>query len=97
MFGRVPQSILDDEGAHLMTTHQNSLELQNLHRVSENAYKQYLKSRPNPSPESFRRVKCTALSGMAVHPLLGQYDMKMTHGEYCISEECEHHLTKGLI
>lgn len=77
VFGRVPQSILDDEGAHLMTTHQNSLELQNLHRVSENAYKQYLKSRPNPSPESFRRVKCTALSGMAVHPLLGSGLEKM--------------------
>ncbi|XP_071322539.1 ATP-dependent RNA helicase DDX54 [Trachinotus anak] len=71
MFGRVPQSILDDEGSHLITAHENSLDLQNLHRVSENAYKQYLKSRPNPSPESIRRVKITDLSNMAVHPLLG--------------------------
>lgn len=71
VFGRVPQNVLDDEGAHLITTHENSSELQNLHRVSENAYKQYLKSRPNPSPESIRRVKCTDLSCMAVHPLLG--------------------------
>uniref|UniRef100_A0A665VZP1 ATP-dependent RNA helicase DDX54 n=1 Tax=Echeneis naucrates TaxID=173247 RepID=A0A665VZP1_ECHNA len=72
VFGRVPQSILDDEGSHLVTSHENSLDLQNLHRVSENAYKQYLKSRPNPSPESIRRVKNTDLSVMAVHPLLGQ-------------------------
>ncbi|KAJ8286821.1 hypothetical protein GJAV_G00043670 [Gymnothorax javanicus] len=71
VFGRVPQSILDDEEALLITAHQNSLDLQNLHRVSENAYKQYLKSRPNPSPESIKRVKNTELSIMAVHPLLG--------------------------
>ncbi|KAM9841081.1 ATP-dependent RNA helicase DDX54 [Aulostomus maculatus] len=71
VFGRVPQSILDDEGSSLITAHENSLDLQNLHRVSENAYKQYLKSRPNPSPESIRRVKNTDVSCMAVHPLLG--------------------------
>lgn len=73
VFGRVPQSILDDESSHLITAHENSLDLQNLHRVSENAYKQYLKSRPNPSPESIRRVKSTDMSCMAVHPLLGQF------------------------
>uniref|UniRef100_A0AAX7VBY2 RNA helicase n=1 Tax=Astatotilapia calliptera TaxID=8154 RepID=A0AAX7VBY2_ASTCA len=71
VFGRVPQSILDDESAHLITSHENSLDLQNLLRVSENAYKQYLKSRPNPSPESIRRVKNTDVSSMGVHPVLG--------------------------
>ncbi|XP_042365050.1 ATP-dependent RNA helicase DDX54 [Plectropomus leopardus] len=71
VFGRVPQSILDDESSHLITAHENSLDLHNLHHVSENAYKQYLKSRPNPSPESIRRVKSTDLSTMGVHPLLG--------------------------
>ncbi|XP_018540744.1 ATP-dependent RNA helicase DDX54 [Lates calcarifer] len=77
VFGRVPQSILDDEGSHLITAHENSLDLQNHRRVSENAYKQYLKSRPNPSPESIRRVKNTDLSNMAVHPLLGSGLEKM--------------------
>ncbi|XP_040014287.1 ATP-dependent RNA helicase DDX54 [Xiphias gladius] len=77
VFGRVPQSILDDEGAHLITAHENSMDLKNLHRISENAYKQYLKSRPNPSPESIRRVKNTDLSSMAVHPLLGSGLEKM--------------------
>ncbi|XP_041826565.1 ATP-dependent RNA helicase DDX54 [Melanotaenia boesemani] len=71
VFGKVPQSILDDEGSHLITAYENSLDLQNLRRVAENAYKQYLKSRPNPSPESIRRVKNTDLSSMGVHPLLG--------------------------
>ncbi|KAG9281887.1 ATP-dependent RNA helicase DDX54 [Astyanax mexicanus] len=71
VMGRVPQSILDDEEAHLFTTHDNSQDLQTLKRISENAYKQYLKSRPNPSPESIKRVKSTDLSSIAVHPLLG--------------------------
>uniref|UniRef100_A0AAR2LIQ3 RNA helicase n=1 Tax=Pygocentrus nattereri TaxID=42514 RepID=A0AAR2LIQ3_PYGNA len=71
VFGRVPQSILDDEEAHLLISHENSLDLQNLKRVSENAYKQYLKSRPSPSPESIKRVKSSDLSSIAVHPLLG--------------------------
>uniref|UniRef100_UPI003AAE0951 ATP-dependent RNA helicase DDX54 n=1 Tax=Centroberyx gerrardi TaxID=166262 RepID=UPI003AAE0951 len=77
VFGRVPQSILDDEASQLATAHDSSLDLQNLHRVSENAYKQYLKSRPSPSPESIRRVKNTDLSNMAVHPLLGSGLEKM--------------------
>lgn len=77
VFGRVPQSILDDESSHLITAHENSQDLQNLHHVSENAYKQYLKSRPNPSPESIRRVKSTDLSSMGVHPFLGSGLEKM--------------------
>uniref|UniRef100_A0A671YGW7 RNA helicase n=1 Tax=Sparus aurata TaxID=8175 RepID=A0A671YGW7_SPAAU len=77
VFGRVPQSILDDESSHLFTAHENSHDLENLHRVSENAYKQYLKSRPNPSTESIRRVKNTDTSLMAVHPLLGSGLEKM--------------------
>lgn len=71
VFGRVPQSVLDDEESRLLTAHENSLDLQNLRRISENAYKQYLKSRPNPSSESIKRAKNTELSSMAVHPLLG--------------------------
>ncbi|XP_068430843.1 ATP-dependent RNA helicase DDX54 [Clinocottus analis] len=77
VFGRVPQSILDDESSHLTTTHENSLDLQSMLHVSENAYKQYIKSRPSPSPESFRRVKNTDLSIIAVHPLLGSCLEKM--------------------
>uniref|UniRef100_A0A671MCT9 RNA helicase n=1 Tax=Sinocyclocheilus anshuiensis TaxID=1608454 RepID=A0A671MCT9_9TELE len=72
VFGCVPQSILDDEESQLLTAHENSLDLQNLRRISENSYKQYLKSRPNPSPESIKRVKNTDLSSIAVHPLLGE-------------------------
>lgn len=72
VFGRVPQSILDDEEGELLTAYDNSLDLQNMKQVAENAYKQYLKSRPSPSPESFKRVKNTDFTSMAVHPLLGK-------------------------
>ncbi|XP_056603234.1 ATP-dependent RNA helicase DDX54 [Triplophysa dalaica] len=71
VFGRVPRSILDDEESQLLAAHENSLDLENLRRVSENAYMQYLKSRPSPSPESMKRVKNTEFSSVAVHPLLG--------------------------
>uniref|UniRef100_A0AAY4BPI5 ATP-dependent RNA helicase DDX54 n=1 Tax=Denticeps clupeoides TaxID=299321 RepID=A0AAY4BPI5_9TELE len=77
IFGRVPQTILDDEDSLLFAAHERSLDLQNLKRVSENAYKQYLKSRPNPSPESIKRVKSTDLSSMAVHPILTSFLFKI--------------------
>lgn len=77
VFGRVPRSILDDEESQLLAAHENSLDLENLRRVSENAYKQYLKSRPIPSPESIKRVKNTEFSSVAVHPLLGSGLEKM--------------------
>uniref|UniRef100_A0A673XFG0 DEAD (Asp-Glu-Ala-Asp) box polypeptide 54 n=1 Tax=Salmo trutta TaxID=8032 RepID=A0A673XFG0_SALTR len=76
VFGRVPQSILDEE-SQLITAHENSHDLQNLRRIADNAYKQYIKSRPMPSPESFKRVKNTELPSMAVHPLLGSGLEKM--------------------
>ena len=82
VFGRVPQCILDDEGAQLLAVHENSLDLSQIHHISENAYKQYLKSRPSPSPESIKRVKNTDLSTLAVHPLLGQYGSYPLLGQY---------------
>lgn len=69
VFGRIPQSIIDDEESLLQTDHERSLELQNLRRVSDNAQKQYLKSRPAPSPESIKRVKEMDFNLLGIHPL----------------------------
>lgn len=69
VLGRVPQSLIDDEDALLITDHERSLELQNLHRISENAYIQYSKSRPAPAPESIKRVKEANYNQLGVHPL----------------------------
>lgn len=75
MFGRVPQSIIDDEESLLQTDHERSLELQNLRRVSDNAQKQYLKSRPAPSPESIKRVKEMDFSLLGIHPLFSEWQL----------------------
>ncbi|KAG2470757.1 DDX54 helicase, partial [Polypterus senegalus] len=77
VLGRVPQCILDDEEATVERAHENCLDLHNLKRVSENAYKQYLKSRPNPSPESIKRAKETDYSALDIHPLLDQHKMSV--------------------
>ncbi|XP_069789283.1 ATP-dependent RNA helicase DDX54 [Narcine bancroftii] len=71
MYGRVPQSIIDDEESLLLADHKASLDLQNLKRVSENAYNQYLKSRPTPSPESIKRVKEMNFAKLGIHSLFG--------------------------
>ncbi|XP_069817529.1 ATP-dependent RNA helicase DDX54 [Dendropsophus ebraccatus] len=69
VMGRVPQSLIDDEDALLITDRERSLELQNLHHVAENAYKQYSKSRSAPAPESIKRVKEANYNQLGVHPL----------------------------
>nr|XP_060641416.1 ATP-dependent RNA helicase DDX54 [Anolis sagrei ordinatus] len=69
MFGRVPQSIIDDEESLLQTGHERSQELQSLRQVADNAQKQYQKSRPAPSSESIKRVKEMDFSLLGIHPL----------------------------
>ncbi|XP_067911214.1 ATP-dependent RNA helicase DDX54 [Heterodontus francisci] len=71
IYGRVPQNTIDDEESLLIADHKASQDLQNLKRVSENAYVQYLKSRPNPSPESVKRVRDLDFSTLGIHPLFG--------------------------
>ncbi|KAG8455667.1 hypothetical protein GDO86_001744 [Hymenochirus boettgeri] len=80
VLGRVPQSLIDDEDALLITDRERSLELQNLHHIAENAYKQYCKSRPVPASESIKRVKDANYNLLGVHPLfwsrLGEEEMQ---------------------
>ncbi|NXY76919.1 DDX54 helicase, partial [Glareola pratincola] len=69
VLGRVPQSLVDDEECLLLTDHEGSLELRSLRRVADNAHKQYLRSRPGPSPESIKRAKDLDASQLGIHPL----------------------------
>ncbi|NXS14337.1 DDX54 helicase, partial [Neodrepanis coruscans] len=69
VLGRVPQSLVDDEESLLLTDHEGSLELRSLRRVADNAHKQYLRSRPGPSPESIKRAKDLDVSQLGMHPL----------------------------
>ncbi|NXE72009.1 DDX54 helicase, partial [Cochlearius cochlearius] len=69
VLGRVPQTLVDDEECLLLTDHEGSLELRSLRRVADNAHKQYLRSRPGPSPESIKRAKDLDVSQLGIHPL----------------------------
>lgn len=72
VLGRVPQSLVDDEECLLLTDHEGSLELRSLRRVADNAHKQYLRSRPGPSPESIKRAKDLDVSQLGIHPLFSE-------------------------
>ncbi|NXX77079.1 DDX54 helicase, partial [Urocolius indicus] len=69
VLGRVPQSLVDDEECLLLTDREGSLELRSLRRVADNAHKQYLRSRPPPSPESIKRAKELEVAQLGMHPL----------------------------
>uniref|UniRef100_A0A8B9MPD6 RNA helicase n=1 Tax=Accipiter nisus TaxID=211598 RepID=A0A8B9MPD6_9AVES len=73
VLGRVPQSLVDDEECLLLTDHEGSLELRSLRRVADNAQKQYLRSRPGPSPESIKRAKDLDVSQLGIHPLFSAH------------------------
>ncbi|EDO45469.1 predicted protein, partial [Nematostella vectensis] len=71
VFGGMPQQVLDEEDATLRTIHDNSHDLMTLQGVCANAYKQYIRSRPQASSESVKRSKELMATPLAVHPLLG--------------------------
>ena len=56
-YGGFPQSLLDQEDARLRQLHTSCADLKELNRVSENAHKQYVRSRGQPAPESVKRAK----------------------------------------
>lgn len=65
----MPQGIVDDEADILQSWHDLSVELSSMLKVTKNAYKQYLKSRPAPSSESVKRIKNLDLTSVQVHPI----------------------------
>nr|XP_002130371.1 ATP-dependent RNA helicase DDX54 [Ciona intestinalis]XP_026692180.1 ATP-dependent RNA helicase DDX54 [Ciona intestinalis] len=69
VYGRVSQRIIDEEQAALQNIKNNS-DLQALLKVAQNAYKQYLKSRPAASSESIKRSREILQStNIALHPI----------------------------
>ncbi|XP_076619008.1 ATP-dependent RNA helicase DDX54 [Colletes latitarsis] len=55
--GKMPQAMVEEELAELINWQKNSTDLQNMEQVCDNAYKQYIRSRPAASSESIKRVK----------------------------------------
>lgn len=67
--GRIPQYLLDEELSKLIMWHNSVADLNGQKNVCNNAYKQYLKSRPGASVESVKRVKELNLPSVGIHPL----------------------------
>ncbi|KAK4307467.1 hypothetical protein Pmani_020771 [Petrolisthes manimaculis] len=71
MYGSVPQAILDNEIETIAAMHSTSYDLEMAKKSSDNAYKQYSKSRPLPSSESVKRMKENEhVVSIGYHPLL---------------------------
>ena len=68
-FGRVGQGIIDDGSSVVKMWHGESVELHGMIRVYTSAYKQYLRSCPNPSYESIKKSKEIKLDRLGPHPM----------------------------
>ncbi|CAG2165605.1 unnamed protein product, partial [Oppiella nova] len=69
LFGAVPQHMIDEEMEVLERIHSLNTELDSLKKVCNNAYKQYLKSRPTADSESIRNVKQILSKDIETHPI----------------------------
>ncbi|XP_067142208.1 ATP-dependent RNA helicase DDX54 [Centruroides vittatus] len=76
--GSAPQSIIDEEADLILEWHQSNIDLRNLKKVCENAYKQYIKSRPAPSAESVRRAKVIFKTPPKLHLLFTDKEETVT-------------------
>ncbi|KAK3910911.1 ATP-dependent RNA helicase DDX54 [Frankliniella fusca] len=69
VFGRVPQSLLEEELANLeIILHQFS-DMESQKRVCKNAYTRYIQTRTGASTESVRRLKEIDFSDLGPHPV----------------------------
>ncbi|XP_076277524.1 ATP-dependent RNA helicase DDX54 [Lasioglossum baleicum] len=55
--GKMPQDMIEEELSELINWHNSSTDLQNMEKVCDNAYKQYIRSRPAASSDSIKKVK----------------------------------------
>ena len=60
--------MIEEELAELINWHNSSTDLTNMENVCENAYKQYIRSRPAASSESIKRVKELHINQAGVIP-----------------------------
>ncbi|XP_041362054.1 ATP-dependent RNA helicase DDX54-like [Gigantopelta aegis] len=74
LYGLAPQNDIDDVAENIRQWMGESIDLQNLQKVSENAYKNYVRSRPAPAPESVKRMKEMEKDGvkLGTHPVFGK-------------------------
>lgn len=66
--GKLPQAMIEEELAELINWHNTSTDLINMRKVCNNAYQQYVKSRPGASMESVKRIKELRINEAGVLP-----------------------------
>ncbi|XP_014239422.1 ATP-dependent RNA helicase DDX54 [Cimex lectularius] len=81
--GKVPQSVLDTELSEHDSWHAEGSDLASTRHVAENAYKQYIRSRPGASPASVKRAKEINLVSLGDHFLF----RKVLTDDYKMREE----------
>ncbi|XP_063906529.1 ATP-dependent RNA helicase DDX54 [Zophobas morio] len=72
--GKIPQGLLEEQHEALLTLHENYVDLVSMKKVTENAYKQYIRSRPAASSDSNRRVKEMPFDKCGTHPIFKKRD-----------------------
>ncbi|XP_013383468.1 ATP-dependent RNA helicase DDX54 [Lingula anatina] len=77
VYGRIPQSLVDDQDQILQIWQSTSVELEGMKKVSDNAYKGYLRSRPPASSESIKRSKQIQEQHIGIHPLFRSADAEL--------------------
>ncbi|XP_037079419.1 ATP-dependent RNA helicase DDX54-like, partial [Pollicipes pollicipes] len=68
--GSIPQELVDVDSERIQLWHDTSNDLRAALKSSQNAFKQYLRSRPAASAASVRRMKEEAARPLGVHPVL---------------------------
>ena len=69
VYGLVPQSVIDEENERIQKLHEQVSELEDMRRVCNSAYKQYLKTREVPDGESVKKVKKMLTTKVGYHPV----------------------------
>lgn len=72
--GRMPQSLIEEQHSALLTLHETRMDIASMKKVTENAYQQYLRSRPAASSDSNKRIKELPLNSVGVHSIFRQSD-----------------------
>lgn len=75
LYGRIPQSMIDDEDENLRKCHSKT-DLINLKNVADRGYGKYIRSRPPPSQESIKRSKVFAEELIRIHPMFDSVEEK---------------------
>lgn len=69
LLGSMPQHMIDEETEAIERLHSIYSDLPSMKKVCNNAYKQYIKSRPTADSESVRNVKKLITKSLEIHPI----------------------------